>query len=130
LIKPKGRTAIELDENIGLLLGYGGKTELQGLCRSPVPINLHYRTNTIYVHFSIVAPSIVGDTYNRILRVIPIHSMGKNMLYKAFTAKQYHHLDTDRVTSITIRLLTERGELLPLLGSATSTWLTLEFEQQ
>ena len=127
IIRPNG--LVKMSESLSLFLGFGGVTEFTSSTEAKTGICLNYRSNTLFVHCSIVSHSVVSNVYSKILRVIPLERRdSSSMIYKSFIDPQFFRVDRDTVENVHVSLRTELGEYLHLNDSSISTWVTLAFQ--
>jgi hypothetical protein len=120
---------LTFSNDIALLLGFGDDTVLKETTKGRVPININFRSNTIFVNCSFVTPSIVSHTYNRIIRTLPNDVVPSgSLVYKSLLDRHYYDIEGDTLTTVRIQLRNEYGDLLPLADSTIATWLTLSFK--
>jgi hypothetical protein len=77
---------------------------------------------------NIVSSTIIGGSYNKILRIIPIYSSTDDYVIKEFHHKEYIELQNTEISEIEIALRSHDGSLVNF-GNTKDVILNLEFKK-
>ena len=110
------KTSIQFDPMLANILGLPNLIERGQTKVATLPLQLNSFSYNIIVYCDLVDESQVGGQREKILRVIPFES-GKylDVFRREFKHIDYLPLTTHNVCDISIRLMNDYGELLPLI---------------
>ena len=101
------------------------------------PIDITCGRHLMFVYISIITHQHVGDTFEKVLRIVPLPQKLRNcelyeattVNYRAFEHLQFKNLVSNRISRIKIELRDEAGRLIPFMGTGR-TVATLHFRKQ
>lgn len=82
--------------------------------------------NYAFAYCDIITPRLIGDQYNRCLRVIPITNLQQHIIFENI---EYYPVQTNVIPSITMLIADENGEKLNFMASSVPTMCTLHFKK-
>lgn len=81
------------------------------------PINVNYfRPNYFIVYSNIVQPSIIGNIYSPILKIVPILDAHESFKLHDFKVREFYNIPNSEINEIKIELRTHDGEFVNFLS--------------
>jgi hypothetical protein len=80
------------------------------------PINVNYfRPNYFIIYSNIVQPSIIGNQYSPILKIVPVLDSKEPFKLYDFKQREFYHIANTEITEIKMELRTHDGEYVNFL---------------
>ena len=118
-------TRIMIDTTNSSIQTFGNNFILE--FKSSIDIDL-LAPNYMIAYSNIVSSTIIGGSFNKILRIIPIFKSDDDYVIKEFHHKEYIELQNTEITEIEIELRAHDGTLVNF-GSKKDVILNLEFKR-
>jgi len=83
---------------------------------SPVNVN-YFRPNYFIIYTNIVQPSVIGNQYSPILKIVPILETENAFKLHDFNVREFYSIPTTEVNEIRMELRTHDGELVNFLDN-------------
>ena len=119
-------TRIMIDTTNSSIQTFGNNFILE--FKSSIDIDL-LAPNYMIAYSNIVSSTIIGGSFNKILRIIPIFKSDDDYVIKEFHHKEYIELQNTEITEIEIELRAHDGTLVNF-GSKKDVILNLEFKRR
>ena len=80
------------------------------------PINVNYfRPNYFIIYTNIVQPSVIGNQYSPILKIVPILESQNSFKLHDFKVREFYSIPTTEISDLKMELRTHDGELVNFL---------------